>query len=134
MENSRVISNMICGGVLERFPTLKVVSVESGIGWIPFMLEAIDYEWEETGSQSEIALSMKPSDYFRRQVYGCFWFEKTAPKTLVESIGEDNLSAAQLEEMVALLGNTWDPPSPASPLSAEPGTAAAASQAPENWP
>jgi len=91
MENSRVISNMICGGVLERFPNLKVVSVESGIGWIPFMLEAIDYEWEETDSQSEIALQMRPSDYFRRQVYGCFWFEKTAPKTLVESIGEDNL-------------------------------------------
>ena len=34
---------------------------------------------------------MPPSEYFRRQVYGCFWFEKTAPMKLVDVIGEDNL-------------------------------------------
>ena len=91
MENARVISNMLYSGVLDRFPTLKIVSVESGIGWIPFMLESIDYEWNETGSQEEYNLPMPPSEYFRRQVYGCFWFEKTAPMKLVDVIGEDNL-------------------------------------------
>ena len=91
MENARVLSNVIYSGVLERFPKVKIVSVESGIGWIPFMLESIDYEWSETGSQSEQPLRMKPSDYFRRQMYGCFWFERTGPKHLVEQIGEDNL-------------------------------------------
>jgi len=91
MENSRVIGNLLFSGVLERFPKIKVVSVESGIGWIPFMLEALDYEWHETGSQAEMDLPMPPSEYFRRQIYGCFWFEKNAPKTLVEAIGEDNL-------------------------------------------
>ena len=82
---------MLCSGVLHRFPKLKIVSVESGIGWIPFLLEALDYEWAETGSQQEFALDMPPSEYFKRQVYGCFWFEKTAPKLLIETIGEDNL-------------------------------------------
>ena len=91
MENARVISNMLYSGVLDRFPALKIVSVESGIGWIPFMLESIDYEWSETGSQEEYNLPMPPSEYFRRQVYGCFWFEKTAPMKLVDVIGEDNL-------------------------------------------
>lgn len=91
MENSRVIGNMLLSGVLERYPKVKIVSVESGIGWIPFMLEALDYEWHETGSVEECALPMPPSEYFRRQVYGCFWFEKTSPKKLVEIIGEDNL-------------------------------------------
>jgi predicted TIM-barrel fold metal-dependent hydrolase len=91
MENSRVIANMLCSGVLHRFPKLKIVSVESGIGWIPFLLEALDYEWTETGSQQEYALDMPPSEYFKRQVYGCFWFEKIAPKLLIEKIGEDNL-------------------------------------------
>lgn len=91
MENSRVIGNMLCSGVLEKLPTLKIVSVESGIGWIPFMLESLDYEWEETNSQLECKLSMPPSEYFKRQVYGCFWFERTAPKQLVETIGVDNL-------------------------------------------
>ena len=34
---------------------------------------------------------MPPSEYFRRQIYGCFWFEKVAPNKLVDAIGEDNL-------------------------------------------
>jgi len=91
MENSRVISNMLYSGILERHSTLKVVSVESGIGWIPFMLEALDYEWSETASHEECDLPMPPSEYFKRQVYGCFWFEKTAPQSLVEAIGADNI-------------------------------------------
>ncbi len=36
-------------------------------------------------------LPMAPSEYFKRQIYGCFWFEKTAPKKLIDAIGEDNL-------------------------------------------
>ena len=32
-----------------------------------------------------------PSDYFRRQVYACYWFEKVAPRKLIEDIGEDNI-------------------------------------------
>ena len=91
MENARVLGNLLYSGILERFPQVKVVSVESGIGWIPFMLEALDYEWEETNSVSEYALPLKPSDYFRRQIYACFWFEKAAPTRLIDEIGEDNI-------------------------------------------
>ena len=39
INNATVVGNMIYSGVLERFPTLQVVSVESGIGWIPFVLQ-----------------------------------------------------------------------------------------------
>ncbi len=91
VENSRVLSNLLYSGIFERCPKLKVVSVESGIGWIPFVLESIDYEWKETGSQLERALSMPPSEYFKRHVYGCFWFEKTAPTKLIDQVGEDNV-------------------------------------------
>jgi predicted TIM-barrel fold metal-dependent hydrolase len=91
VENSRVISNLIYSGLFDRCQGLKIVSVESGIGWIPFVLESIDYEWEETGSGNEQKLSMRPSDYFRRHIYGCFWFEKTAPTKLIDVIGEDNV-------------------------------------------
>ena len=45
--NARVVVNIICSGMLERFPELKIVSVESGAGWIPFILEALDYELAE---------------------------------------------------------------------------------------
>ena len=91
VENSRVVSNLIYSGLLDRCRNLKIVSVESGIGWIPFVLESIDYEWEETGSVHEKRLEGKPSDYFRKHFYGCFWFEKTAPIHLVDVIGEDNV-------------------------------------------
>ena len=91
IENSRVISNMLYSGIFERCKKLKIVSVESGIGWIPFVLESIDYEWRETGSQGERALSMAPSEYFKKHIYGCFWFEKTAPTKLIDQVGEDNV-------------------------------------------
>jgi predicted TIM-barrel fold metal-dependent hydrolase len=91
MENARVLGNLLYSGILERFPKVKVVSVESGIGWIPFMLEALDYEWTETNSAAECALSMRPSDYFRRHIYACFWFEQAAPTRLIDVIGEDNI-------------------------------------------
>ena len=37
------------GGILERFPELKVVSVESGAGWIPYLLEGLEYMSRESG-------------------------------------------------------------------------------------
>lgn len=91
VENSRVMSNMIYSGIFDRCPNLKVVSVESGIGWMPFVLESLDYEWGETGAQQEVPLQKKPSEYFRDHFWGCFWFEKVAPKHLIDVIGEDNV-------------------------------------------
>lgn len=91
VENSRVMSNMIYSGIFDRCPDLKIVSVESGIGWMPFVLESIDYEWSETGAQQEVALRKKPSEYFRDHFWGCFWFEKVAPKHLIDVVGEDNV-------------------------------------------
>ncbi|MEQ0558279.1 amidohydrolase family protein [Amycolatopsis sp. NEAU-NG30] len=70
--NARVISNIIYSGLLDRHPRLKIVSVESGVGWIPFILDALDYQAVENNVDH---LSMKPSDYFRRNIHACFWFE-----------------------------------------------------------
>ena len=39
------MSDLIMSGVLARYPKIKFVSVESGIGWIPFVLEALDYQF-----------------------------------------------------------------------------------------
>ena len=45
--NARSVVNIICSGMLERHPTLQIVSVESGAGWVPFVLEALEYEMAE---------------------------------------------------------------------------------------
>src|SRR5258708_1451840 len=89
--NARIVVNIICSGMLERFPELKVVSVESGAGWIPFILEALDYEMSENAPKDRAAMSMLPSEYFKRQIYATTWFERTNLAQLVETVGEDNI-------------------------------------------
>jgi predicted TIM-barrel fold metal-dependent hydrolase len=88
--NARVLGNLIYAGILERHPTLRFVSVESGIGWLPFILEALDYQIQETVPLAMDRLSMKPSEYFRRQVYACFWFESRSLVPVIEAVGVDN--------------------------------------------
>jgi predicted TIM-barrel fold metal-dependent hydrolase len=77
VSNCRTVATLIGGGVCHRFPRLNFVSVESGIGWIPFALQALDWMWTECGVyQEHPEYDLTPSEYFRRQVYGCFWFEQ----------------------------------------------------------
>ena len=89
--NARVVVNIICSGMLDRFPELKIVSVESGAGWIPFILEALDYEMDENAPQAKAALSLLPSEYFKRQIYATTWFERTDLAAIVAAVGEDNI-------------------------------------------
>lgn len=79
MDNMRCIADLIFGGMCHRFPDVKFVSVESGVGWIPGALEAFDWQWNNGGVRDEHPeYDLKPSEYFRRQVYGCFWFEEAS--------------------------------------------------------
>ncbi len=89
--NSLGISEIICGGVCHRFPELDFVSVESGVGWIPGLIEALDWQWHNVGVGIEHPeYDLLPSEYFRRQVYACFWFEKEQLKRTAE-LYPDNL-------------------------------------------
>jgi len=87
LSNARIIANLVFSGVLERFPTVKFVSVESGIGWMPFFLESLDYQLYETAPSAVAELSMLPSEYFKRQVYGCFWFEARQLQSVIDALG-----------------------------------------------
>lgn len=89
--NARVVVNIICSGMLDRFPELKIVSVESGTGWIPFILEALDYEMSENAPGARARMSLLPSEYFRRQIYATTWFERQNLGVLIDSVGEDNI-------------------------------------------
>ena len=92
MRNGMHLADLLLSGVLARYPAIKFVSVESGIGWIPFLLEALDYQF--TGNrvaEERPDLDRLPSEYFARNVYGCYWFEQTAPRLLIEKVGVDNI-------------------------------------------
>jgi len=91
--NARVVVNIILSGVFDRHPGLKVVSVESGVGWIPFILEAMDYEMSENAPTELARLKKPPSEYFRSNMYATFWFEQNGGNLppLIEAVGEDSI-------------------------------------------
>jgi predicted TIM-barrel fold metal-dependent hydrolase len=89
--NARSVVNIICSGMLERHPGLQVVSVESGAGWIPFVLEALTYEMAENAPADFERLSLTPLEYFQRQVYATTWFERADLPSLVHRLGEDRI-------------------------------------------
>lgn len=92
MRNGVQLADLLLSGVLARYPAIKFVSVESGIGWIPFLLEALDYQFVGNRVVEERPdLDMLPSEYFARNVYGCYWFEQTAPRRLLDKVGVDNI-------------------------------------------
>jgi uncharacterized protein len=93
INNARVVINTVFAGIFDRFPALQMVSVESGIGWVPFILETMDYELFENAPAQFDALSKKPSEYFRSNWYGTFWFEENQGDVqgLLDKVGEDRV-------------------------------------------
>src|SRR5262249_27926103 len=62
LENGKQLNDLLFSGVLPRFPKLEFVSVESGIGFLPFILEAADYTFEYSKVRRERPIfTMKPS-------------------------------------------------------------------------
>jgi predicted TIM-barrel fold metal-dependent hydrolase len=93
INNARVLINVILCGMLDRYPDLQLVSVESGIGWIPFILEALDYEVYENAPVQFGQYELKPSEYFARNWHATFWFEENHGdlQALVDRVGDDKI-------------------------------------------
>ena len=92
LRNGIQLSDLLMSGVLARYPQIKFVSVESGIGWIPFVLEALDYQFRGNEvAEEHPEFDLLPSEYFARNVYACYWFEQTAPRRLIDKVGVDNI-------------------------------------------
>lgn len=91
LNNAACLANMVFSGVLERFPTLQIVSVESGAGWFPFIMQALDHQANELPTAALDHLSMPPSGYFKRQIHACFWFETSGLDQAVAALGSDHL-------------------------------------------
>jgi predicted TIM-barrel fold metal-dependent hydrolase len=90
INNGRVMGNLILSGLLDRYTKVQFVSVESGIGWLPFLLEAIDYEYQEVGA-NQAKLKRKPSEYFTSNFSACFWFERRDLTHQIKTVGIDNV-------------------------------------------
>ncbi len=93
MSNVRIITNLCFSNLFDRYPRLKIVSAESGIGWLPFLLEAMDYQAAEMiSTETELAHAQRrPSEYFRDHFWVMFWFEQSAPRRLIDDVGVRNI-------------------------------------------
>jgi predicted TIM-barrel fold metal-dependent hydrolase len=88
MYMATTLMSLIFGGVLERYRNIKIVIGESGIGWIPYVLDRMDAEWED--QFKDIGLSMQPSEYWRRQCRATYQSDRIGIK-LLDDIGDDTI-------------------------------------------
>ncbi|HEV2336898.1 MAG TPA: amidohydrolase family protein [Stellaceae bacterium] len=88
MHMADVLMSIIFAGVLERHPNMKLVIGEAGTGWIPYILDRMDAEWEE--QFQGLDLKMKPSRYWYRQCYATYQSDPVGVK-LIDELGADNI-------------------------------------------
>jgi predicted TIM-barrel fold metal-dependent hydrolase len=62
------LTNLVINGIPERFPRLKVIWIESGLAWIPFLMQRLDNEYFMRTSEAPL-LRKPPSDYMRESFY-----------------------------------------------------------------
>jgi predicted TIM-barrel fold metal-dependent hydrolase len=65
-------SDLLFSNVFKKFDRLKIALSEGGIGWMPYMLERIDYTWERHRFYTGIDLHQRPSELFQRHFWGCY--------------------------------------------------------------
>ena len=89
--------DLFAWGILERHPKLKLVLVEGGLGWLPWVVQELDYRhwrlWEAKefwADKGGIDLVTKPSEIFKRQIYATFQEDYVA-MDLLKYYGEDNV-------------------------------------------
>jgi predicted TIM-barrel fold metal-dependent hydrolase len=83
-----ILAALVGAAVFERYPHIRVAFGESGIGWIPYALDRMDFEWEDRFR--DLGLKMKPSDYWRRQCKATFQYDRVGTK-IIDEMGVETL-------------------------------------------
>ena len=81
VEQMMSLTSAIIGGVLERFPALRLAFLEGGVGWVPFWMDRMDEEVEKRGAAEAPYLTKLPSEYIKsgQVFFGVECEEKTIP-------------------------------------------------------
>lgn len=107
--NSRNIAAVVMGGVCHTFPNLNFVAVESGIGWMPYLMDSFDWHWKNYGGPGDFPERELPSAYMKRQIYGSYWFEKETVADAVRRLPDNFMFETDYPHPTSLS------PGPASP-------------------
>jgi uncharacterized protein len=89
--NAATLGNWIVSGLLDKHPQLKIGLIESGMGWVPFALEALEHQFDEMLPSKSKILKRRPWEYFREHFWVTYWFETVGPKLLLETVGVDKV-------------------------------------------
>jgi len=106
VSNGVGLSHLLTSGLCDRFPNLWFVSVESGMGYVPYLIDSLDWHWR--GHGAHLRHELLPSEYFRRQCAGTFWFE-TSTLDLLELYPDNFMFETDFPHPTSLS------PGPASP-------------------
>ena len=88
MSMSKVLMETVMGGVFEAYPNVILVLGESGIGWIPYVIEHMDVEWLD--QYQDLTLKMLPSEYWRRNCRATYQTDRVGINN-IDYLGEDNV-------------------------------------------
>jgi hypothetical protein len=77
-------TNWVVNGMPERFPKLPVIWIESGLAWVPFLMQRLDHEYMMRPSECPL-LKKKPSEYMREMYYSSQPMEVQDPKALEQT-------------------------------------------------
>ncbi|MYE84366.1 MAG: amidohydrolase family protein [Gammaproteobacteria bacterium] len=83
------MATLVLDGVFDRFPRLKMVSVEAGCGYAAYLMDRLDEKHHFF--QAMAPLELKPSDYFRRNCYFVAEPEERSIGAMLELVGKDNI-------------------------------------------
>ncbi len=83
------LSAMVVDQLFERFPALKIVSVEAGCGWAAYLMDRLDEKYALLGQLAP--LPMKPSDYIRRNCWFVAEPEERTIGAMLDLVGEDRI-------------------------------------------
>ena len=83
------MTSVVLDGLFDRFPKLKVLSVEAGCGYAAYLMDRLDEKFHFFGFAS--SLQMKPSDYIRRNCYFVAEPEERTIGAMLELVGEDHI-------------------------------------------
>ncbi len=88
MTLANILTALMGRAVFERYPNLRIAFGESGIGWIPYVLDRMDFEYED--QYKDLPLKMRPSEYWRRQCKATFQYDRVGTK-LIDEMGVETL-------------------------------------------
>jgi len=85
------LGSLLTGGVFARYPGLRAAFLEGSCSWVPWWLWVLDERVEKFGDDERFALTMPPSEYFRRHCWVSVEPDEALAAQTFATLGDDNI-------------------------------------------